>query len=113
MLTLAENKRAFITLVAKDRKGRVVPNTQLDGVPAWNNSNPGVADLVIDAADPFKAELRFLDGPGTGQIRADVDVLPGADVKIITGLLDFETLALTASVVELQSTAPEDIPPVP
>jgi hypothetical protein len=102
MVTLAEGQKVKFTLVALDSKGRPA---QIDGVPVWTNSNENAVTLTLNE-DQISGEIVFVDG-GVAQIKAEVDVRLGPDVKLLTALADVTCLPLEASVVELQLGVPE------
>lgn len=110
MLELAPNKRVSFTISVLNQKGNPA---RFDGAPVFANSNPGAVDLIINP-DGVSGYVNYLDGGLDGldaQISCTVDADLGPGVQEIKGLGDIHALPLTATVVQLNFGAPEDIPP--
>ena len=108
MADLTATQQVTASLVFKDRKGNVVANPEMDGVPAWTTSDETVA-TVVPSADGLSA-LIVAGAPGSGRVVAQVDVDLGEGQNLLIGTLDVNVTPGAASVVALEAGTPEEQP---
>jgi hypothetical protein len=96
MLTLQDNQTVSASIAPVDAKGNPA---QVDGVPSWSSSDPGLL-TVVASADGLSAVIAAVGPLGTAQLQvaADADLGEGivplvatADITIVGG----QAVALT------------------
>lgn len=90
-MVIPANKKAFLTVVWKDKKGNVA---KIDGLPVWATSDASITPL----APPFPADdpagIYALGGVvGLAQVSVQGDADLGEGIKSLTAVLDTETIA--------------------
>lgn len=103
MITLKATQKVLFELEAKDAKGNPA---QLDGVPQWSLSNPGVAHLDV-APDGMSATV-VADFGGTTQVAASADADLGEGVRTISCVDDVTVLPAEAVSLGFKVGTPQD-----
>jgi hypothetical protein len=99
MLVLTADQKVVLTPSYEDRYGNPAP---IDGQPTWETSADGIV-TVTPSEDGLSAEVVTVGQIGTVQVRATADAVPGAETKLIIGVLDIQVVGGEARVVTLQA----------
>lgn len=99
MLVLTADQKVVLTASYQDRYGNPAP---IDGQPTWETSADGIV-TVTPSEDGLSAEVVTVGQIGTVQVRASADAVPGAETKLIIGVLDIQVVGGEARVVTLQA----------
>ena len=101
-LLLTDTQKVLLSIQPVDAKGYPA---KVDGVPAWDTSDPTVVDIV-PSVDGLSCEV-FADAPGIAQVTVQADADLGSGVRTIAGTLDIQVepgeavgLTITAGVPE-------------
>jgi hypothetical protein len=105
MLKLTNTQQASLSISAVDRKGRPA---QVDSI-VFTSSDPNVATVEQDTADPSKALLKAVDA-GTAQINVTADADLGDGVSELSGVLDVTVVAGQAVALSIGTGTPEEQP---
>jgi hypothetical protein len=99
MLVLTADQKVTLTASYQDRYGNPAP---IDGQPTWETSADGIV-TVTPSEGGLSAEIVTVGQIGTVQVRATADALPGAETKMIIGVLDIQVVGGEARVVTLMA----------
>lgn len=102
-LILSSTQQVEVHISPVDAKGHSAP---VDGVPLWDTSNPGVAE-VVPTSDGLGA-LIVAQGPGMTQVSVSVDTRMGEAVNLITGALDVTVTPAEAVAVAIVPGTPTE-----
>lgn len=97
MLVLTADQKVTLTVAYQDRYGNPAP---VDGAPTWETSADGIV-TVTPSEDGMSADVVTVGQIGTVQVRATADAMPGAEVKMIIGVLDIQVVGGEARLVSL------------
>lgn len=111
MAELREGQRIRATVALKTKGGN--PAAYEKGTEKWGSSDPAVASVTPDAADPLQADVDGLNGANNASVlvtfTADGD--PDVDqARDVVATLDVTVTQGEAVVAEISAGAPTDIP---
>jgi len=81
---------------------------KIDGEPTWEISDPELATLEKDEANPFQVTVKTTGKLGFFQVRVSADADLGEGVSTIQGTLDIEVQASMAARFDIEVQAPSD-----
>jgi hypothetical protein len=96
-----DSKMSFIIPIGQKAKLSISPRdaagnpSEIEGVPVWSTSDPAIATVTADPADPDGLTAFAVPvGPlGTAQAHVSVDADLGEGVTTVEGVLDIEVKA--------------------
>lgn len=110
MAELREGQRIRATVALKTKGGN--PAAYEKGTEAWVSSDPAVASVTVDPADPLQADVDGLNGAANTPVlvtfTADGDPDAG-ETRDLVATLDVVVTQGEAVVAEISAGAPTDI----
>lgn len=104
MLILTDSQKVALTFAPKDKRGNPA---EVQGPPVWTSSDESVVGLQV--ADDGLSATAVAAGPiGVAQVSVAADADLGDGVSTITGLLDIQTVAGTATTIDIAAGVPEE-----
>jgi hypothetical protein len=103
--TLASGMQVHVQVAYVDANGNPA---RVDGDVAWNVSDAGVVEVVVDAADTSKALVKATGKVGQVQITATADADLGEGVRPLVTPMDVEVVAGEAVSGSIQPVGPAE-----
>jgi hypothetical protein len=107
--TLPSGMQVQVQVTYVDANGN--PAT-VDGLVAWNSSEAGIVDVIVDPTDSTLATVQAAAGLGAAQVTATADADLGAGTRPLVTLMDVTVVAGEAVAGTITPVGPPtDIPP--
>ena len=103
MLLLTDIQKAVLSVSPKSAAGNPAPVENVE----WKVSDPTIATITPDPANPLSAVLTTTGALGSCQVSVSADADLGEGVKTIAGTLDVEVRASEAVSLDIGAGAPE------
>jgi len=102
MVLISDLQKFGVSITPVDAKGN---KATVDGVPAWNSSDPALL-TVTPSADGLSATVTAVGPTGTAQVSVTADADLGPGVATISGTLDVQIEASAAVSLTIATEAP-------
>lgn len=109
-LTMKDDQQVEFTLEFRNKKGNVVPNPPLDGIPTWVTNNSDILALTV-SPDGLTCSVAAVGALGIANVTFSGDGDLGAGVVPLTGTFEITIIADPAATqVTLVPGTPTDQP---